>query len=139
MPPPLPLEDSDYSSANDSDFAPEDHPSGVLDSDVSSSESDKDNATPENNKTKKRPRRGAAGIKEKKDDADLSLRKDAEDVGLENSGDEAIVEKELRRRRKRGKGQSRKPGDADDESGGEGGLIKTRAQRAAECVDSTIL
>lgn len=45
-----------------------------------------------------------------------------------NSGDEAIVTK--------GKKRLRKSKNLDDEEGGEGGLIKTRRQRAAEYVAS---
>lgn len=49
---------------------------------------------------------------------------EAEDAG-ENSGDEAIINK--------GKKKLRKEKDVlKDEEGGEGGLVKTRRQRAAE-------
>ena len=48
---------------------------------------------------------------------------DAEDVGFENSGDEAIMKKGHRRKRK---------GKDDEDSGGEGGFVKTRSMRAVE-------
>ena len=45
---------------------------------------------------------------------------EAEDAGFENSGDEGIIKKGAKRRRK----------DSMDESGGEGGFVKTRSMRA---------
>ena len=48
-----------------------------------------------------------------------------EDLGFENSGDEATIRKGRKRRRKHGEGE-------EDESGGEGGFVKTRTMRAAE-------
>ena len=58
----------------------------------------------------------------------------AENNGLEldfsNSGDEGIIKKGRRKSKKSGR-----LGEDEDE-GGEGGLIKTRAQRRVECVSS---
>jgi len=105
---PEPVVDEDYASEEDSDFAPE---PAQQDRD-SSAESDDDADTPEQRPDGKRKRQP--------DDA-------ADDAGFENSGDEAVIEKG-KRRRKRAKGRD---GDELDE-GGEGGLIKTRSQRAQE-------
>lgn len=46
---------------------------------------------------------------------------------FDNSGDDATIRKGKRKRRK---GEAL--GNLDDEAGGEGGLVKTRAQRAKE-------
>lgn len=71
----------------------------------------------------------------------------AEDLDFENSGDEATIQNAKSRRKKKGKkkrgAQQGHDGDEDssmevdllDEEGGEGGLIKTRAQRKAEKAD----
>ena len=50
---------------------------------------------------------------------------EAEDLGFENSGDEATIQKGKKRKRKDG-------GKADEDSGGEGGFVKTRRMRAVE-------
>jgi len=61
------------------------------------------------NKQKTKHKRGGKG-------------KEAEDLGFENSGDEATIKKGSKRKRKG------EPGD--DDSGGEGGFVKTRSMRA---------
>ncbi|KAG9253334.1 SWR1-complex protein 5 [Emericellopsis atlantica] len=113
MPPPLieELEDEQYASSEDSDFAPDAVPA-TADSDVSDSEPE--DAAADADQSSKR-------AKAKAD------KKTADDEGYDNSGDEAIIKKgERKSKRRKGK-------DADDEDeGGEGGLIKTRRQRAAE-------
>lgn len=48
-----------------------------------------------------------------------------EDLGFENSGDEATIRKGRKRKRKDGKAE-------EDESGGEGGFVRTRGMRAVE-------
>ncbi|OAQ97678.1 hypothetical protein LLEC1_01913 [Akanthomyces lecanii] len=102
---PLTDEDEQYDSANDSDFAPDGEPNIV-------SSEDEGEEGEEGRKRKK----------SRKDATDKSAIAD-DDVDYENSGDEAIITK--------GKKKLKKSKDADDD-GGEGGLIKTRAQRAVE-------
>ncbi|KAM3566937.1 hypothetical protein ARSEF4850_000108 [Beauveria asiatica] len=97
-------EDEQYDSANDSDFAPDGEPN-VISSD------DEDDEDDEGRKRKK----------PSKENADAATAAEY-DVVYENSGDEAIITK--------GKKRLKKAKNADDE-GGDGGLIKTRAQRAA--------
>ncbi|KAF4965414.1 hypothetical protein FZEAL_10761 [Fusarium zealandicum] len=105
--PPDPIdEDEQYASSEDSDFAPDAAPEQASEHSDSEDEGDKP--------TGKRSR--------PVDD------REAADVGYENSGDEAIIKKgEKRRKRSRAKGTH-----GDEDEGGEGGLIKTRRQRAAE-------
>lgn len=104
-------QDEDYDSNEDEDFNPEAAP--AADDDVSaSSDSDEDNES-------------AAGAKKPKKKP--AKRKAPEPTEEElDSGDEATI-KERKRKRRKGKDK-----DRDDESGGEGGLIKTRAQRLVE-------
>jgi len=102
-------QDDDYNSNDDEDFNPEAAP--AADDDVSaSSDSDEENDdAPAAKKTK------AKSVKRKAPDTiDEEL----------DSGDEATI-KERKRKRRKGK-------DAEEDSGGEGGLIKTRAQRLVE-------
>ncbi|KAL4726237.1 swr complex subunit [Fusarium chlamydosporum] len=109
MPPdPLLDEEEQYASSEDSDFAPDD----VLDqaSDQSDIEDEKDE---DNKATNKRNR--------------PAVDEDAADAGYDNSGDEAIIKRGEKRRKK-----TEAKGVHEDEEGGEGGLIKTRRQRAAE-------
>lgn len=104
--------EDDYASSADSDFAPDAAPEPA--SDASDSEDNADD--------------GAATGKRKLPKADSN----ADEAGYENSGDEAIIEKG-KKRQKRAKTKAGKVADDDDE-GGEGGLVKTRRQRAAEYV-----
>lgn len=108
MPPDPVLDDDDeqYASSEDSDFAPVNAPAAASEHSDSDAEPDADAAKP---------------VKKRRPAADA----EAEDAGYDNSGDEAIIERG-NRRRKRGKA------DVDDDEGGEGGLVKTRRQRAAE-------
>ncbi|KAL6924473.1 hypothetical protein ACHAPO_003694 [Fusarium lateritium] len=109
MPPdPLLDEDEQYASSEDSDFAPDDAPNQV--SDQSDVEGDKD----EGDKVSSKRSRPAAD-------------EDTADAGYDNSGDEAIIKRGEKRRKK-----TQTKGVDEDEDGGEGGLIKTRRQRAAE-------
>lgn len=105
---PLTDEDEQYDSANDSDFAPDGEPNIV-----SSDEEEGEGEAADEGRKRKKPVKNSADATANPDD----------DVVYENSGDEAIITK--------GKKKLRKSKDADDE-GGDGGLIKTRAQRAAE-------
>lgn len=105
--------DEDYVSEEDTDFAPDD--AAVEDSSVSEDEAADDEKTAP---TKRKRQVGEDG---------------AEDAGFENSGDEAIIEKGKKRQKK----SKRKDGaEADEDEGGEGGLIKTRRMRQAEYVIS---
>ena len=107
MPPePLTDEDEQYASSEDSDFAPD--AAGDHVSIHSDSEDDGD-------KTSNKRSKPAEKV-------------EAEDAGYNNSGDEAIIQKGNKRRKK-----AKTRGTAlEDDEGGEGGLIKTRRQRAAE-------
>ncbi|PHH86092.1 hypothetical protein CDD83_10767 [Cordyceps sp. RAO-2017] len=101
-------DDDQYASSEDSDFAPEDAPAQASEG----SDSDSEPAEPS---SKRRRTDGEA---------------DAADDGYDNSGDEAVIQKgRKRQRRAQAKGQALAD---DDEDGGEGGLIKTRRQRAEE-------
>ncbi|UKZ88263.1 uncharacterized protein TrAFT101_004023 [Trichoderma asperellum] len=100
-------EDEEYESSQDSDFAPDDAP------DAASSSSDSEDGDDD-----KAARKRQRPVKDA----------NAEGGGEpDNSGDEVIVEKG-RKRQKRAKAK----GEVVDDEGGEGGLIKTRSQRAAE-------
>ncbi|TRX94738.1 hypothetical protein FHL15_004199 [Xylaria flabelliformis] len=103
-----PIVDDDYASEDDSDFAP----GAALVDDGSDSESEPE--APTDKLTGVTPKRKRATG-------------DAAEGDLENSGDETIIQKG-RKRQKRAK---RTDGDIEEE-GGEGGLIKTRRQRALE-------
>ncbi|KAM4054587.1 bucentaur or craniofacial development domain-containing protein [Hirsutella rhossiliensis] len=107
--PPFDHDDHQGASSDDSDFAPDDAPEQA----ESASESDPEVA---GSVTKKR-------------------RQDHEaDRGYDNSGDEAIIQKG-RKRRKRANNRGEAFDDANN--GGEGGLVKTRRQRAEEKAERT--
>lgn len=120
MPPETLLDpEEDYASSEDSDFAPEE--AAERESTPSEDEAEAADATPDQTTatttTSKRKRQAG-------DDHE------AEDAGFENSGDEAVIgrgKKRLKRAAARHHG--------DDDEGGEGGLIKTRSQRAQEKVE----
>lgn len=107
------LDDDDYGSSEDSDFAPDAVPA------EGSDESSDEESEPADETVKKgKPR----STKRKRGQDD-----EAEDAGFENSGDEAIIEKGLKKQKKKKKNR-----EADEDEGGEGGLIKTRSMRALE-------
>lgn len=109
------IDDEQYASSEDSDFAPDAAP--AQDSDQSDSEPDgADGDRP--SKRRRTAEKGDGG--------------EDKDAGYDNSGDEAIIKKGEKKKKKR-KDKSTQDGDEEDE-GGEGGLIKTRRQRAAEYV-----
>ncbi|KAG6265087.1 swr complex subunit [Claviceps purpurea] len=111
MPPdPLADDDEQYASSQDSDFAPDAAPEAA--SDASDSED-----APVDGPLKRTHAEAVAGPS------------DREDHGYDNSGDEAIIGKGRKRRRR---AQERGQLVDEDEEGGPGGLVKTRAQRAAE-------
>ena len=106
-----PLHEEDYVSQEDSDFVPDNAPA----EESSVSDDDEPAETEKQTQTQTKARREGAI------DA-------AEDAGFENSGDEAIIERGKKRRKK----AKRKDEAADEDEGGEGGLIKTRSMRAVE-------
>lgn len=123
MPPALIPDDSDYESAEDSDFAPDAVP---VDDEAAESSDDEVDAAPVKPKPSAKRKRGE---------------EEAEDAGFENSGDEAIIERGLKRRRNKKKGKKNGgggdveiEGEGEGDEGGEGGLVKTRSMRAAEYV-----
>lgn len=108
-----PLLDEDSASDEDLDFAPDAAPAeGVSEA----SESEDEQVELVRTQSKKR-------------NADANANANADD-GFENSGDEAIIQKGKKKRKK----QHRIDGAKDDE-GGEGGLIKTRSMRAQEKIE----
>jgi hypothetical protein len=104
-------DEEDYASEEDSDFALDDAPAN--DSSPSDDDDDDDEAN-----TESKP---STGRKRPAPDTE------ADDAGFENSGDEAIIEKG-KKRRKKDKTADVAP-DADN-----GPLIKTRSMRAVEYV-----
>lgn len=110
MPPALLPSDEEYESAEDSDFAPD-----AVTAQVSEADSDSEAEKPVV------VTKGKGAAKRKRGDEEV------EDAGFENSGDEAIIERGLKRQKKRGKGKQ-----AEDDEGGEGGFVKTRTMRAQE-------
>ncbi|UNI14212.1 swr complex subunit [Purpureocillium takamizusanense] len=99
-------EDDTYVSEADSDFAPDE----AQDAGSEQSESEDDSLEPTATKRS------------------ATSRGDAQGDGCDNSGDEAIISKG-RKRQKRAKNKGE---IFDDEAGGDGGLVKTRRQRAEE-------
>jgi hypothetical protein len=117
MPSELIPDDEEYASSEDSDFAPDDAPAQASEN-SDDDESDAEETVKETKKAKPKPAKRKRGQDE-----------EAEDAGFENSGDEAIIERGLKKqRRKKGKGVE------DEDEGGEGGLVKTRSMRAQEYV-----
>ena len=125
MPPDPLLDDEDYASEEDSDFAPDAVPANGA-SDASESESeDEDSNDVKPSATTKRKRPAGEGIA-------AAGTADNDDDGFENSGDEAIIQKGKKRRKKAKRKDGVARGDDDDDGGGDGGLIKTRSMRATE-------
>jgi hypothetical protein len=106
------IDDEDYASSEDSDFAPEeaqergDHASSDDEDELAG-----DATGPAPVKRKRQPLAG---------DGD-----EAEDAGFDNSGDEAIIGRGKKKHKSR-------QAHRDQDEGGEGGLIKTRSMRAVE-------
>ncbi len=101
-----PVTDEDYASSEDSDFAPED----AADRESSAASADEEDVAADEPAVAKRRRQPEDG-----------------DAELENSGDEAVIERG-KKRRKRAKAKD--GGDQDDRE--DGSVIKTRSQRALE-------
>ncbi|CAG8970723.1 hypothetical protein HYALB_00001505, partial [Hymenoscyphus albidus] len=121
MPPELIPDDEEYASEEDSDFAPDTAPAKGDDEESSDEE-----AEPVITEVKSKPTKRKRGTDTE----------EAEDAGFENSGDEAIIERGLKRQKRKGKkGKDEAP--LDDE-GGEGGLVKTRSMRAAEKTEKKV-
>ncbi|KAH7632062.1 bucentaur or craniofacial development-domain-containing protein [Sordaria sp. MPI-SDFR-AT-0083] len=112
MPPTLELLAEDYASEEDSDFAPE---AAEAAEESSVSDDDGDEEVGDNTEKSKPEKRKRAAVDE------------AEDAGYDNSGDEAIIKKGEKRQKK-----AKAKDVAGEEETGEGGLIKTRSQRAVE-------
>lgn len=106
------IDDEDYASSEDSDFAPDEAPEQ---GDASSDDDEEATGNATDSAPVKRKRQPQAG------DGN-----DAEDAGFENSGDEAIIGKGKKKQKKGRQAQH------DEDEGGEGGLIKTRSMRAVE-------
>lgn len=101
-----PVDDDEYNSASDDDFAPD--AVAPDDNDSSASSDGDDDVDPASAKKSRRSAKKRANGDEALDFA--------------NSGDEATISKARKKRKKAD----------DDDEGGEGGLVKTRAQRRAE-------
>ncbi|KAI9782145.1 MAG: hypothetical protein M1816_001979 [Peltula sp. TS41687] len=140
-------EEDIYHSSSDSDFDP-DAPTvierGIVGSGQSESEGEGGAEEEEEegssvqktvkgknqSKARSRKRKIEQGAEEENRDGNSGVDDDERediDFDFENSGDEALIRRGGGKRRRRGKGA-----DDEHEDGGEGGLIKTRAQRARE-------
>ncbi|KAK3333416.1 bucentaur or craniofacial development-domain-containing protein [Cercophora scortea] len=108
--------DEEYASEEDSDFSPDAAAAAAADDDELSASGDETSTSKPVAGNRKRPAENGDN--------------DAEDVGFVNSGDEAIIQKG-KKRRKKPKDKDGAEAD-DDEAGGEGGLVKTRSMRAVE-------
>lgn len=122
-------DDDEYNSASDEEFDPTNTAAAAeaaSDDDASSTSDD------DNNEAPTKPRKTKATAKRKRGNADGEL----------DSGDEATIAAARRRRGRDNKKQRQTTADADDDGvaflsdeddqGGEGGLVKTRAQRRQE-------
>ncbi|GJC95150.1 bucentaur or craniofacial development [Colletotrichum higginsianum] len=123
MPPDPIIDEEEYESSQDSDFAPDDGVAAEGDSEASESEADGDDAATKTTTTAA----AATTTKRKRDTND----NEAEDAGFENSGDEALIKKATKKQKRRKAKDADGVPDEEDE-GGEGGLVKTRSMRAAE-------
>ncbi|KAK1756166.1 swr complex subunit [Echria macrotheca] len=113
MPPPAAVLDDNedqYASEEDSDFAPDDGPANES---AASDDEEVEGDKPTSGKRKR-----------------AATDAEAEDAGFENSGDEAIIEK-AKKRRKKAKTKDT-AAEVDGEDGDEGHVIKTRSMRAVE-------
>lgn len=129
MPPDPIIDEEEYESSQDSDFAPDDGVAAEGDSEASESEADGDDAA---TKTTTTAAATTTTTKRKRDTND----NEAEDAGFENSGDEALIKKATKKQKRRKAKDADGVPDEEDE-GGEGGLVKTRSMRAAEYVEAS--
>jgi hypothetical protein len=109
-------EEENYHSASDEDFDPTTAPTYDDVHAISSSDDEGEATAPKASSSSKRKH---------------LAEQNRSDLDFSNSGDEGIIKKGRRRAKKCG-GQAHD----DEDEGGEGGLIKTRAQRKVECVSS---
>ncbi|KXJ97634.1 bucentaur or craniofacial development-domain-containing protein, partial [Microdochium bolleyi] len=134
----LDAEDDDYASDQDSDFAPDAPGAANQDDDDASSSDDEDENNNEATSAVAGSKRDATGLPTaSKTAAAQNKNDDDDDEGFENSGDEAIIQRAHRKKRKKSRKHGGGGGDGEGEEdgedeGGEGGLVKTRAMRAAE-------
>ena len=111
-------DDDNYISSEDEDFNP-DAVTAADANESSSTDSEPEPTTPTT--ASKRGPNPKKGVKKKKRWAQDG-EEETEDAGFENSGDEGIIRKGTKRKRK---------GSMEDEDGGgEGGFVKTRSMRA---------
>ncbi|MCJ1479078.1 hypothetical protein MMC13_007762 [Lambiella insularis] len=104
-------EDEAYVSSEDEDFDP------------SAARADEDASSSSEDESAKGPTILTAGDKQSKKTQKRGKKEnEAEDLDFENSGDEATIKKAAKRKRRGDMG--------DDDSGGEGGFVKTRSMRA---------
>ncbi|EXF77503.1 bucentaur or craniofacial development [Colletotrichum fioriniae PJ7] len=116
MPPDPTIDDEEYESSQDSDFAPEDA-AAADDGASEASDSEADDGEDAAKTTTKR-KRDAGG-----DEA----------ADFENSGDEALIKKAAKKKlKKAARDAAAALALGVDDEGGEGGLVKTRSMRAAE-------
>ncbi|KAK1640628.1 bucentaur or craniofacial development-domain-containing protein [Colletotrichum phormii] len=118
MPPDPTIDDEEYESSQDSDFAPEDAAAAAADDGApETSDSEADDGEDAAKKTTKR-KRDASG-----DEA----------ADFENSGDEALIKKAAKKKlKKAARDAAAALALGVEDEGGEGGLVKTRSMRAAE-------
>ena len=112
----VPAQEEQYNSEEDEDFDPatlDAQDEGELSASTDDDDDDDEEARPSTDPPAK-ARKGSKKRKQPHTEPDLDL----------DSGDEATI-KQVEKKKKRRKND-------DQDSGGEGGLIKTRAQRAAE-------
>ncbi|OHE94637.1 bucentaur or craniofacial development [Colletotrichum orchidophilum] len=116
MPPDPTVDDEEYESSQDSDFAPEDA-AAADDGASEASDSEADDGENEAKTTTKR-KRDAGGD---------------ETADFENSGDEALIKKAAKKKlKKAARDAAAALALGEEDEGGEGGLVKTRSMRAAE-------
>ncbi|KAL0776976.1 hypothetical protein CaCOL14_006495 [Colletotrichum acutatum] len=117
MPPDPTMDDEEYESSQDSDFAPEDAAT-VDDGASEASDSEADDGE-DAAKTSTKRKRDAGGGDEAAD--------------LENSGDEGLIKKAAKKKlKKAARDAAAALALGVEDEGGEGGLVKTRSMRAAE-------
>ncbi|KXH64397.1 bucentaur or craniofacial development [Colletotrichum salicis] len=116
MPPDPTIDDEEYESSQDSDFAPED---AAAADDGASEASDSEANDGEDAAKKSTKRKRDAGGDEAAD--------------FENSGDEALIKKAAKKKlKKAARDAAAALALGVEDEGGEGGLVKTRSMRAAE-------
>ena len=108
----VPLGEDAYVSEEDEDFDPN---AAREDENISSSSESSPDVPASGKRGRGRAPKGGRKKRQK------PQTEEAEDAGFENSGDEGIIKKGKKRKRK---------GSVKEDSGGEGGFVKTRSMRA---------